>query len=133
MMNKPIKTEADYKAALVRADEIFDAKPGTSEGDELELLITLIEHYEDIVFPIDLPDPVTAIKFRMAQQGLKEKDLVPYIGNESKVSDVLSGKCPLSVAMIHKLINGLGIPAEVLLQQPDASASRKPSEKVYQK
>ena len=132
-MNKPIKTEADYKAALVRADEIFDAKPGTSEGDELELLITLIEHYEDIVFPIDLPDPVTAIKFRMAQQGLKEKDLVPYIGNESKVSDVLSGKCPLSVAMIHKLINGLGIPAEVLLQQPDASASRKPSEKVYQK
>ena len=132
-MNKPIKTEADYKAALVSADEIFDAKPGTSEGDELELLITLIEHYEDIVFPIDLPDPVTAIKFRMAQQGLKEKDLVPYIGNESKVSDVLSGKCPLSMDMIQKLVNGLGIPAEVLLQQPKTSAYRKPSEKVYQK
>ena len=133
MMNKPIKTEADYKAALARADEIFDAKPGTSEGDELESLVTLIEHYEDIAFPIDLPDPITAIKFRMAQQGLKQKDLVPYIGNKNKVSDVLSGKCPLSVAMIHKLINGLGIPAEALLQQPDASASRKPSEKVYQK
>ncbi len=132
-MNKPIKTEADYKAALVRADEIFDAKPGTSEGDELELLITLIEHYEDIAFPIDLPDPVTAIKFRMAQQGLKEKDLVPYIGNESKVSDVLSGKCPLSMDMIQKLVNGLGIPPEVLLQQPKANASRKPSEKIYQK
>ncbi len=132
MVNKPIKIEADYKAALVRIDELFYAKP-TSEGDELELLITLIEHYEDTAFPIDLPDPVTAIKFRMAQQGLKKKDLVPYIGNESKVSDVLSGKCPLSVAMIRKLFNGLGIPAEVLLQQPQASASRKPSEKVYQK
>ncbi len=68
-MNKPIKTEADYKAALARADEIFDAKSGTSEGDELESLITLIELYEEIAFPIDLPDPVTAIKFRMAQQG----------------------------------------------------------------
>ena len=132
-MNKPIKTEADYKAALARADEIFDAKPGTPEGEELESLVTLIEHYEDTVFPIDLPDPITAIKFRMAQQGLKEKDLVPYIGNESKVSDVLSGKRPLSVDMIQKLVNGLGIPAEVLLQQPKTSASRKPSEKVYQK
>ena len=71
MMNKPIKTEADYKVALARADEIFDAKPGTSEGDELESLLTLIERYEEIAFPIDLPDPVTAIKFRMAQQGLK--------------------------------------------------------------
>ena len=133
MVNKPIKTEADYKAALARADEIFDAKPGTSEGDELELLITLIEHYEDIAFPIGMPDPVMAIKFRMGQQGLKPKDLVPYIGNESKVSDVLSGKCPLSMGMIQKLVNGLGIPAEVLLQQPKTSASRKPSEKVYQK
>ena len=69
MINKPIKTEADYKAALARADAIFDAKPGTPEGDELESLVTLIELYEEIAFPIDLPDPVTAIKFRMAQQG----------------------------------------------------------------
>ena len=68
-MNKPIKTEADYKAALARVDAIFDAKPGTSEGDELESLLNLIEFYEKIAFPIDLPDPVTAIKFRMAQQG----------------------------------------------------------------
>lgn len=69
MMNKPIKTEADYKAALARADAVFDAKPGTPEGEELESLVTLIEHYEDIAFPIDKPDPITAIKFRMAQQG----------------------------------------------------------------
>ena len=68
-MNKPIKTEADYKATLARVDAIFDAKPGTSEGDELESLLTLIELYEDKAFPIDLPDLVTAIKFRMAQQG----------------------------------------------------------------
>lgn len=68
-MNKPIKTEADYKAALARVDAIFDAKPGTSKGDELESLVTLIEHYEDTAYPIDLPDPITAIKFRMAQQG----------------------------------------------------------------
>ncbi len=69
MINKPIKTEADYKAALARADAIFDAKPGTPEGHELESLVTLIEHYEDTAFPIDKPDPVAAIKFRLAQQG----------------------------------------------------------------
>ncbi len=69
MLNKPIKTEADYKAALARADEIFDAKSGTPEGEELESLVTLIEHYEDTAFPIDKPDPITAIKFRLTQQG----------------------------------------------------------------
>lgn len=119
-MNKLIKTEADYKLALKRVDDIFDAKPGTPEGDELELLVILIELYENEHFPMDLPDPVTAIKFRMEQQNLKQKDLVPYLGSESKVSEVLSGKRALSLTMIRKLVNGLGIPAEVLLQEPGA-------------
>jgi len=113
---KIIKSEADHTAALARIEAIFDAVPGTPNGDELELLSLLVERYEDQAFPMDLPDPVTAIRFRMEQQGLKAKDLVPYIGSASKVSEVLSGQRNLSLAMIRKLVNGLGIPAEVLLR-----------------
>lgn len=117
---KLIKTDADYQATLARVEAIFDAKPGTPQGDELELLTTLIELYEEKAFPIGLPSPVEAIRFRMEQQGLKAKDLVPFIGSASKVSEVLAGKRALSLAMIRNLVNGLGIPAEVLLQEPDA-------------
>lgn len=120
MTPKLIKTDADYRATLARIEEIFAAKPGTPEGDELELLVKLVELYEDEQFPIDLPDPITAIKFRMEQQGLKRKDLVPFIGSMPKVSEVLSGKRSLSLSMIRRLVNGLGIPAEVLLQEPGA-------------
>lgn len=120
MKPKVIKTEAEYEAALARVDEIFDAKPGTAKGDELELLLLLVENYEEKAFPIDLPDPITAIRFRMDQQKLKPKDLVPYIGSKSKVSEVLNGQRELSLTMIRKLVNGLGIPAEVLLQVPGA-------------
>jgi HTH-type transcriptional regulator/antitoxin HigA len=118
MKPKVIKTEAQHRAALARIEEIFDAKPGTAEGDELELLSTLVDLYEKEVFPIDAPDPFTAIQFRMEQQGLKPKDLVPYMGSPSKVSEVLSGQRGLSVNMMRNLVEGLGIPAEVLLKKP---------------
>lgn len=123
---KLIKTKDDYEKILKRIDEIFEAEPGTQAGDELELLTKLVEIYEEEKYPIDLPSPVTAIKFRMEQQGLKSKDLIPFIGSKSKVSEVLSGKRALSLNMIRKLHEGLGIPAEVLIQEsgkelPDSS------------
>jgi HTH-type transcriptional regulator/antitoxin HigA len=114
---KVIKTEADYQAALSSIESRFDAKPGTPEGEELELLAILVELYEKQAFPIGLPDPISAIRFRMDQQGLKDKDLVPYIGSPSKVSEVLSGQRSLSLPMLRRLHTGLGIPSEVLLQE----------------
>lgn len=120
MIPKIIKNDIDYEAALGRIDELMDADPGTTEGDELELLVTLVEMYESKVHPIDLPNPIEAIKFRMEQMGLKQKDLIPFIGSRSKVSEVLSHQRPLSITMIRKLHEGLGIPAEVLLKEPGA-------------
>ena len=114
---KLIKTEEDYENALARIDEIFDAVSNTPEGDELELLVTLVEMYEKEKYPIDSPDPISAIKFRMEQQNLKNRDLISFIGSKSKVSEVLSGKRPLSLNMIRKLSKGLKIPAEVLIQE----------------
>ncbi len=119
---KLIKTEEDYKAALKLADELFDAKADTPEGDKLELIVTLIEIYEKEHFPIDNPTPIEAIKFRMDQMGLLPKDLVPFIGNKSKVSEILSGKRTLSLNMIRQLASGLNIPVEVLIQPYDAIA-----------
>lgn len=126
MNPKIIKSEEDYNIALNRIEEIFDAKPGSPEFDEMELLVKLVEIYEDEKYPISAPDPISAIKFRMEQQGLKSKDLIPYIGSKSKVSEVLSGKRALSLNMIRKLNEGLGIPAEVLIKEtgktlPDSS------------
>jgi len=118
MKPKVIKSEKDYEATMARVAEIFDAKPGTAKGDELALLLLFVEKYEEKVFPIGLPDPITAIRFRMEQQKLKPKDLVPYIGSKSKVSEVLSGQRELSLTMIRKLVTGLGIPSKVLLQEP---------------
>ncbi|MDQ3118729.1 MAG: ImmA/IrrE family metallo-endopeptidase [Verrucomicrobiota bacterium] len=120
MKPKLIKTEAEHAAAMARIDQIFQAKLGTPEGDEFELLAVLVERYEKEHFPIDLPDPITAIKFRIEQQGLKKKDLVTYLGSQSRVSEVLSGKRALTVQMIRKLHDGLGIPMEVLIQEPEA-------------
>jgi HTH-type transcriptional regulator/antitoxin HigA len=126
MIPKIIKNEADYDGALTRIDELMDADPGTPDGDELELLVTLVELYEKKVHPIGLPDPIEAIKFRMEQAGLKQKDLIPFIGSRSKVSEVLSRQRPLSIAMIRKLHEGLGIPAEVLLKEPGAKIAQAP-------
>ena len=120
MNAKIIKTEQEYDQALGRIDELMEAEPGTPEGDEFELLVTLVELYEEQEYPIGLPDPVSAIKFRMEQQGFKQKDLIPYLGSKSKVSEVLSGKRSLSLRMIRSLHAGLGIPAEVLLQEQGA-------------
>lgn len=115
---KLIKTNEDYEKVLARIEELFDAQPDTPEGDELELLVTLVELYEKKEYKIEAPDPISAIKFRMEQQGLKNKDLIPYIGSKSKVSEILSGKRDLSLSMIRKLNAGLGIPAEILIREP---------------
>jgi HTH-type transcriptional regulator/antitoxin HigA len=112
-----IKTEAEYEAALARIEEIFDAELDTPEDRQLELLTLLVQHYEEEEYPIDLPDPITAIRFRMEQQGLKPNDLIPFLGSQSKVSEVLNGHRSLSLTMIRNLVRGLGIPAEVLLQE----------------
>lgn len=117
MTCKVIKAEGDYKRALARIDELMDAEPNTPEGDELELLVTLVELYEEKKYPIDLPDPVEAIKFRMEQLNINQQALVPFIGNKSKVSEVLNKKRPLSLSMMRSLHKGLGIPAEILLQE----------------
>ncbi len=131
MKPKVIKTRADYQAALAHLETLMNAQPGTPQEEELELFAVLLDNYERDHFPIGLPDPVEAIKFRMEQQGLTRKDLEPFIGSQSKVSEVLNRKRPLSVAMIRALHIGLGIPSEVLLQAPGqpmkAAKSRKPS------
>lgn len=126
-MPKIIKTERDHQHALARVNELFAAAPGAPEGDELELWLLLIEKYEEEKFPIDLPDPVEAIRFRMDQANLKQKDLVPMIGSKSKVSEVLSGKRDLSLTMIRNLVEKLGIPAEVFLRQSETKPIAKDS------
>ncbi len=115
MKPKVIKTEADYDEALSRIEELMEMEETSEVVDELELLATLVELYEAEVYPIPPPDPIDALRFRMEQQGLKQKDLVPFMGSKSKVSEVLAGKRMLSLNMIRKLHEGLGMPLEVLL------------------
>ena len=114
---RPIKTNADYEAALARAEALMDAEPNTMEADELDVLATLIEAYEDRLFPMDLPDPVDAIKFQIEQQGLTRKDLEPLIGSRARVAEVLNRRRGLSLAMVRRLNAELGIPAEVLIRE----------------
>ena len=111
-----IKTENDYNQALERLEVIFDSKRGTEEGDELELLGMLIDQYENEHFPIDLPDPIEAIKFRMEQMGYSQNDLAKIIGFKSRASEILSRKRKLSLEMIRQLHNELNIPTDVLIQ-----------------
>ena len=115
---RPIHTKADYDAALKRVSSLIDADPdrGTIEGDELEVLGTLVEAYEARHYPMELPDPIEAIKFRMEQQGLQPKDLKPMIGELNRVYEVLSRKRPLSIAMIRRVNEGMGISAECLIR-----------------
>jgi HTH-type transcriptional regulator/antitoxin HigA len=112
----PIRNNKDYQNALKRLEEIFDAKKGTELGDELEILSILIEKYENEKFPIDLPDPIEAIKFRMEQMGMKPKDLAKIVGYKSRVSEILNKKRKLSLNMIRKINETLLIPTEVLVQ-----------------
>jgi HTH-type transcriptional regulator/antitoxin HigA len=113
---KPIKTEKDYNNALKRLDIIFDAKNGTAEGDELEVLGILIDQYENEHFPIGLPDPIEAIKFRMEQMGYNQNDLANIVGLKSRASEILNRKRKLSLEMIRKLHEVLHIPTDVLIQ-----------------
>ena len=112
----PIRMDADHKAALARMDALMDAQAGSPEIDELSVLAELVESCEARQFPIELPTPVEAIRFRMEQAGLEQRDLEPYIGNSGTVEEVLSGKRPLTLAMIRALHKHLGIPAEVLIR-----------------
>ena len=117
----PIRTEEDHEVALSRLAEIFQAEIGTPEGDERDILADLVELYEDKHYPIGLPDPISAIKFRMEQANLTPRDLVPFFGSRARVSEVLSGKRPITMSMARALHQHLGIPADVLLQEPGAT------------
>lgn len=114
---KPIKTENDYELALKRLDEIFDAKPGSKEGDELEILALIIEDYEDKNYPIDPPDPIEAIKFRMEQMNMNQTDLADIIGHKSRASEILNKKRKLTLTMIRKLNKRLNIPTAILVKE----------------
>jgi HTH-type transcriptional regulator / antitoxin HigA len=113
---RPIHTEVDYEEALVAVERLWGAKGGTPEGDRLDVLATLIDAYETEHYPMDPPDPVEAIKFRMEQQGLSRKDLEPLIGTRTRVAEVLNRKRSLSIGMIRRLHDRLGISAEVLIR-----------------
>ena len=113
---RPIKTDTDYRTALKEIESLMMANADSPEGERLDVLTTLIEAYEAKHYPINMPDPIEAIKFEMDQQGLSVHDLVPMIGRSNRVYEVLSHKRTLSLAMIRKLNQGLGIPAEVLIQ-----------------
>ncbi len=113
----PIRNEKDYQKALKRLEKLFDAKKGSKEGDELEVLSILLDNYENDKFPIGMPDPIEAIKFRMEQMGMKQKDLAEIMGFKSRVSEILNRKRKLTLEMIRKLNETLRIPTEVLVQK----------------
>ncbi len=117
---KPIRSEADYDAALEAITGLMEAEQATEDGDVLDVLATLVEAYEAKHHPIGPPDPIEAIKFRMQQAGLNQAGLVPFIGPKGRVSEVLSRKRPLTLAMIRRLNAGLGIPADVLIAEPES-------------
>lgn len=119
---KPIRTEADYRAALSEVESLMTAEFGTPEGDRLDILATLVEAYETKHFPMDIADPIEAIKFQMEHKGLTPKDLEPMIGRLNRVYEVLSRARPLTLPMIWRLHKGLGIPAEALIQPPRVAA-----------
>lgn len=121
---KPIRTEADYTAALARVEDLMDAEPGTQEGEELDVLVDLVELYESKHMPMEYPSPIAALEFRMEQAGLAPRDLVPYLGSRAKVAEVLSGKRAITMPMARALHRHLGIPAEVLLREPTAIAEQ---------
>jgi HTH-type transcriptional regulator/antitoxin HigA len=112
---KPIKTENDYFKSLSRVEELWGSQRDTPEGDEFDLLVTIIEAYEMKLFPIAPPDPIDAILFRMEQMGMTKSDMAKYLGSQSRVSEVLSRKRKLTLKMVKSLYKGLKIPAEILL------------------
>lgn len=124
MKIKPIRTPEDHQEALREISKLMETDPamGTAKGDRLDVLVTLVQAYEALHFPMDLPDPVEAIKFRMEQQGLRPKDLEPMIGKSNRVYEVLNYKRGLTIGMIRKLHAQLGIPAQSLIKESASSA-----------
>lgn len=122
MTIKPIKTDGDYQAALAEIERLFDAAPGTPEGDRLEVLTTLVEVYEEQNYHIPQPDPIEAIKYYLESRGLTSRNLEPLLGDNAVVTEVLNRKRPLSIDMIRQLRRGLGISAEVLIQPYSVAA-----------
>jgi HTH-type transcriptional regulator/antitoxin HigA len=114
---KPIKTDRDYRRVLKEIEGLMDAKRNTPAGDRLDVLATLVEAWEAKHYPLDLPDAVEAIKYHMDQQGLAPRDLIPFIGSRNRVYEVLSRKRPLTLAMVRRLHEGLGIPADSLIRE----------------
>ena len=130
---KPIRNEKDYEKTLKEVDQLFDAEPGTAGYDRLEVLLILVEAYEEKHYPIGLPDPIEAIKYHLESRGLTNSDLEPYIGTRTRVWEIMNRKRSLSLNMIRNLSEGLGIPAEILVQpypaeepaaDPDATPGR---------
>jgi HTH-type transcriptional regulator/antitoxin HigA len=119
----PIKSKRDYRRMLSEIEGLMDAKRDTPEGDRLDVMVTLVEAWEAKHYPIDLPDPIEAIKFRMEQMGLEARDLVPYIGSRNRVYEVLNRKRPLTLRMVWRLHQGLGIPAESLIKVSEEQAA----------
>jgi HTH-type transcriptional regulator/antitoxin HigA len=115
----PIRTEADHDSAVARIAELIGAKPDTAEGEELDILATLVDAYEAKHHSIDAPDPITAIQFRMEQQGLTRKNLEPLIGSRARVSEVMTRRRPLTLAMIRRVRDELGISADLLVGKPE--------------
>ncbi len=131
MTLRTLKTEADYKEALAEIDSIFDAEINTPEGDRLDILALLVHAYEEQYYPIPAPDPVAALEYYMDSRGLSRRDLEPYLGSRARVAEVLNRKRGLSIEMIRRLHQGLGISADILIQpyslsnQPPSNVSRK--------
>lgn len=122
---KPIKSDTDYREALREIDALMDAEHDTPEGDRLDVWVTLVEAYETAHFPLDLPDPVEAIRFAMEQRGLEPKDLEPIIGRRNRVYEILNRKRPITLKMAWRLHTMLGIPAESLIKPPESDSSAK--------
>ncbi len=131
MTLRPLKTEADYQEALTEIDKIFDAEMNTPDGDRLDILALLVEAYEEQHYPIPPPNPVAALEYYMESRGLSRRDLEPYLGSRARVAEVLNRKRGLSIEMIRRLHQGLGISADILIQpysladQADTDGSRK--------
>jgi len=137
MMNiRPIKTSADYQTVLNEIENLFDATPNTPRGDQLEVLTTLLEAYEEQRYGIPAPDPIEAVLYHMESRGLTRKDLEPYIGDRARVSEILNRKRPLTLRMIQRLHSELGVPAEGLLtsyqlQNVNARKTRPPNPRMH--
>ncbi len=119
---KPVRTEEDYQAALSEIERLWGAEPDTPESDHFEVLVTLVEAYEDQHYEILPPDPIDALEYYIESRGLDRRELESYIGSSGRVSEVLNRKRPLTLRMIRKLHSGLGIPAEVLINEPQSRA-----------